>query len=132
MIPRGKPQSVEYDLHDFRDFRRIKNNSGRIFKLDYNYCLSLDSQEIRPVAWMKSNSVSLQINTTEPGIQVYDGHGLDVQVTGTDGRLLGAYAGIALEPQLWPDSPNRPDFASPFLLPGEVYYQHTQYQFLKK
>ena len=80
---------------------------------------------------MKSKSVSLQINTTEPGIQVYDGHGLDVQVTGTDGRFLGAYAGIALEPQLWPDSPNRPDFASSFLLPREVYSQHTQYQFLK-
>ena len=131
LIPRGEPQSVEDSVHDFRDFRPIQNDSSRISKLDYNYCLSLDSQEIRPVAWMKSNSVSLQINTTEPGIQVYDGHGLDVQVTGTDGRFLGAYAGIALEPQLWPDSPNRPDFASPFLLPGEVYSQHTQYQFLK-
>ena len=131
LIPRGEPQSGEGGVQDFRDFRQIQNNSSRISKLDYNYCLSLDSQEIRPVAWMKSNSVSLQINTTEPGIQVYDGHGLDVQVTGTDGRFLGAYAGIALEPQLWPDSPNRPDFASPFLLPGEVYYQHTQYQFLK-
>ena len=84
------------------------------------------------MAWLKSKSVSLQINTTEPGIQVYDGQGLDVQVTGTDGRFLGAYAGIALEPQLWPDSPNRLDFASPFLLHGEIYSQHTQYQFLKK
>ena len=131
LIPRGEPQSVEDSVHDFRDFRPIQNDSSRISKLDYNYCLSLDSQEIRPVAWMKSNSVSLQINTTEQGIQVYDGHGLDVQVTGTDGRFLGAYAGIALEPQLWPDSPNRPDFSSPLLLPGEVYSQHTQYQFLK-
>ena len=122
---------MEDCVHDFRDFRPIQNDSSRISKLDYNYCLSLDPQEIRPVAWMKSNSVILQINTTEPGIQVYDGHGLDVQVTGTDGRFLGAYAGIALEPQLWPDSPNRSDFASPFLLPGEVYSQHTQYQFLK-
>ena len=131
LIPRGEPQSVEDGVHDFRDFRKIQNESSRIFNLDHNFCLSLDPQEIRPVAWLKSNSVSLQINTTEPGLQVYDGHGLDVQVAGTEGRFLGAYAGIALEPQLWPDSPNRPDFAPPLLFPGEVYSQHTQYQFIK-
>jgi len=131
LIPRGGPHSVEDVVQDFREFRPIQNDSSSNSKLDYNYCLSLDSQEIRSVAWMKSSSVSLQINTTEPGIQVYDGHGLDVKITGIDGRFLGAYAGIALEPQLWPDSPNRPDFASPFLLPGEVYSQHTQYQFSK-
>jgi len=132
LIPRGKPQSVEVGEHDFREFRRIQNESSISSNLDHNYCLSLNRQKIRPVAWLKSNSVSLQINSTEPGIQVYDGHGLDVQINGLDGRFLGAYAGIALEPQLWPDSPNRKDFASPYLFPGEVYSQHTQYQFLKK
>ena len=132
MIPRGEPKSVEVGEHDFREFRRIQNESSISSNLDHNYCLSLNRQKIRPVAWLKSNSVSLQINSTEPGIQVYDGHGLDVQINGLDGRFLGAYAGIALEPQLWPDSPNRKDFASPYLFPGEVYSQHTQYQFLKK
>ena len=132
MIPRGEPKSVEVGEHDFREFRRIQNESSISSNLDHNYCLSLNPQEIRPVAWLKSNSVILQINSTEPGIQVYDGHGLDVQINGIDGRFLGAYAGIALEPQLWPDSPNRKDFASPYLFPGEVYSQHTQYQFLKK
>jgi len=131
LIPRGDPQSVEDGVHDFKEFRRIQNDLVKISKLDHNYCLSLDSQAIRPVAWLKSKSVSLQINTTEPGIQVYDGHGLDIQVPGTDGRSLGAYAGIALEPQLWPDSPNRLDFASPVLHPGDVYFQHTQFQFVK-
>ncbi len=132
LIPRGEPKSVEVGEHDFREFRRIQNESSISSNLDHNYCLSLNPQKIRPVAWLKSNSVILQINSTEPGIQVYDGHGLDVQINGIDGRFLGAYAGIALEPQLWPDSPNRQDFASPYLFPGEVYSQHTQYQFLKK
>ncbi len=131
VIPRGEPKSVESGEHDFRCFRRIRKDSGEISKLDHNYCLSLDPQKIRPVAWLKSKSVSLQIDTTEPGIQVYDGHGLDVQISGTDGIFLGAYSGIALEPQLWPDSANRHDFASPFLFPGEVYSQHTQYKFSK-
>ena len=132
LIPRGEPKSVEVGEHDFREFRRIQNESSISSNLDHNYCLSLNPQKIRPVAWLKSNSVILQINSTEPGIQVYDGHGLDVQINGIDGRFLGAYAGIALEPQLWPDSPNRQDFASPYLFPGELYSQHTQYQFLKK
>ena len=132
LIPRGKPQSVEVGEHDFREFRRIQNESSISSNLDHNYCLSLNRQKIRPVAWLKSNPVSLQINSTEPGIQVYDGHSLDVKTNGVDGRYLGAYAGIALEPQLWPDSPNRQEFASPYLFPGEVYSQHTQYQFLKK
>ena len=131
LIPIGEPQLVELGGHDFRDFRRIQNESIITTNLDHNYCLSLNPQEIRPVAWLKSSSVSLQISTTEPGIQVYDGHGLDVQITGIDGRFLGAYAGIALEPQLWPDSPNRSDFSCPLLHPGDVYLQHTQYQFLK-
>ena len=132
MIPKGYPQSVEKGEHDFRYFRRIRNESGISSKLDHNYCLSLNPQEIRPVAWLKSKTVSMQISTTEPGIQVYDGHGLDVQITGVDKRFLGAYAGISLEPQLWPNSPNRSDFNSPFLYPGDIYLQHTQYQFLKK
>ena len=132
LIPIGEPRSVELGGHDFREFRRIKNESIITTNLDHNYCLSLNPQGIRPVAWLKSSSVSLQISTTEPGIQVYDGHGLDVQITGIDGRFLGAYAGIALEPQLWPDSPNRSDFYCPLLHPGDVYLQHTQYQFLKK
>ncbi len=132
MIPKGEPQSVEKGEHDFRYFKRIRNESGTSSKLDHNYCLSLSPQEIRPVAWLKSKTVSLQISTTEPGIQVYDGHGLDVEIAGVDGRFLGAYAGIALEPQLWPNSPNRSDFYCTFLNPDDIYLQHTQYQFLKK
>jgi len=131
LIPRGEPQSVADGVHDFSDFRRIQGDSHRSSKLDHNYCLSLKRQEMRPVAWLQSRAVSLQINTTEPGLQVYDGHGLDVPVAGTEGCFLGAYAGIALEPQLWPDSPNRRDVPLPFLFPGDGYSQHTQYQFFK-
>ena len=70
LIPRGEPKSVEDGVHDFRDFRRIQNDSSRTSKLDHNFCLSLKPQEIRPVAWLKSKAVCLQINTTEPGLQV--------------------------------------------------------------
>jgi aldose 1-epimerase len=131
LIPRGAPQSVDDGVHDFQDFRPIQSVTSSPSKLDHNFCLSLKPQEIRPVAWLKSKGVCMQINTTEPGLQVYDGHGLDVPIHGTDEKFMGAYAGIALEPQLWPDSPNRSDFAQPFLLPGEIYSQHTQYIFSK-
>ena len=50
LIPRGEPQSMEDSVHHFRDFRRIQKDSNRISNLDHNFCLSLDTQEIRPVA----------------------------------------------------------------------------------
>ena len=132
LIPRGNPQPVEKGDCDFREFRTIQSDSFTRSQLDHNFCLSLKPQELRPMAWLKSKGVRMQINTTEPGLQVYDGHGLDVPVSGLDGKFMGPYAGVALEPQLWPDSPNRKDFASPILNPDQVYSQHTQYVFSKR
>jgi aldose 1-epimerase len=73
----------------------------------------------------------MEVRTTEPGIQVYDGSSVNVSVPGLDGRKMGPGAGIALEPQVWPDSPRRPDFPQATLRPGETYRQHTQYIFAK-
>ena len=50
-------------------------------------------------------------------------------VPGLGGRSYGAYAGLALEPQIWPDSPNRPYFPQAVLWPGGLYRQVTEYRF---
>jgi aldose 1-epimerase len=131
LIPKGNPQPVKKGDLDFRLFRTIQPDSGTRSQLDHNFCLSLKTEKLRPVAWLKSKELKMQINTTEPGLQVYDGHGLDVPVSGLEGRFMGRYAGIALEPQIWPDSPNRSDFPNPVLNPGEIYSQHTQYIFFR-
>jgi aldose 1-epimerase len=74
-------------------------------------------------------ALAMECWTTEPALQVYDGHKLAVAVPGLDGATYGACAGIALEPQHVPDSPNLPHFPSTVLRPGEVYRQVTEYRF---
>jgi aldose 1-epimerase len=71
----------------------------------------------------------MEVWTTEPGLQFYDGWMTDVPVPGLDGRPYGAYTGVCLEPQFFPDSPNRPHFPSAILRPGQAYRQITEYRF---
>ncbi len=75
------------------------------------------------------SGLALDCWTTEPALQVYDGHKLSVAVPGLDGLSHGACAGIALEPQHVPDSPNLPHFPTTTLRPGQVYRQVTEYRF---
>lgn len=67
----------------------------------------------------------MEVRTTEPGIQVYTGNLLDGGITGKSGRPYGPHAGVALETQHFPDSPNRPDDPSTLLRPGEVHRSTT-------
>ncbi len=64
----------------------------------------------------------MRLATTEPGLQVYDGRA-PIRPGG------GAYEGLALEPQGWPDAPNRPGFPSVVLRPGETYHQTSVWTF---
>jgi aldose 1-epimerase len=68
------------------------------------------------------------VYTTEPGLQLYDGHLLDGTRSGTGGRPHGSRSGVALETQHFPDAPNRPGFPSTVLRPGEVYRSATEYR----
>jgi aldose 1-epimerase len=71
----------------------------------------------------------LEVATTEPGLQLYSGNQLDGSVTGTGGVAYGPRAGLALETQHFPDSPNQPGFPSTVLRPGEVHRSATVYRF---
>ncbi len=73
----------------------------------------------------------MTIRTTEPGLQVYDAAALDLPAPGLGGRRMAAHAGLALEPQVWPDAIHHPDWPQPVLRPGETYVQHTQFVFRK-
>ena len=72
---------------------------------------------------------TLEIFTTEPGIQVYAG-GTLAPVSGKHGAVYGPHGGIALETQHYPDSPNQPSFPSTILRPGETFSSRTVYRFL--
>ena len=72
----------------------------------------------------------MELRSDRPGVQVYTGNALDGSVGSTDGGLYRQGDGIALEPQHFPDSPNRPDFESPLLRPGDTYRAALEWRFV--
>ncbi|NBR53842.1 MAG: galactose mutarotase [Rhodobacteraceae bacterium] len=129
LIPTGEIRPVDGTGMDFREYRPVGDGSP----IDHNFCLAKARGAIRPVAWLadQKSSVSLEVRTTEPGLQVYDSSRVNIAVPGLVGAKMGAYCGIALEPQVWPDANHHPAFPQAVLLPGEDYVQHTQFVFTK-
>jgi len=69
------------------------------------------------------------VYTTEPGLQVYTANGFDGSRAGSGGTALRQSYGIALETQHFPDSPNRPEFPTTVLRPGETFRSTTIFEF---
>lgn len=72
---------------------------------------------------------TMEVSTTEPGIQFYSGNFLDATIVGTSGTPYRQGDGLALETQHFPDSPNQPSFPSTELRPGEEFSSTTIYAF---
>jgi aldose 1-epimerase len=138
-IPLAQPPCAVADTpFDFRAGvevgARIRNDHpqlrvGRGY--DHNFCLGPTSGEPRfaaRVAEPASGRV-LELFTNQPGLQVYSGNFLDGSTGGKGGRLYRQSDAMCLEPHAWPDTPNRPDFPTARLLPGEVYRHATLYRF---
>jgi len=116
-IPTGSLLTVENTPWDHRIEKRMLAD-GTAY--DLNYCVADERRTLQSVASLRGreSGAKLQVATTEPGLQVYDGSGLHTP-----------YAGIALEPQCWPDAPNHDHFPSILLRPGEVSRQVTRLTF---
>jgi aldose 1-epimerase len=71
---------------------------------------------------------ALELSTTAPGLQLYTGNGLDGSIRGRGGVAWRRHAGVCLEPQRFPDAPNRPGFGSVVLAPGERYLERSVYR----
>jgi aldose 1-epimerase len=71
----------------------------------------------------------MEVWTTEPGLQFYSGNFLDGRLRGKGGATYIHRAGLCLETQHFPDSPNQPQFPSTVLRPGETYSSETVYRF---
>lgn len=132
LIPTGVVMPVDHSSFDFRTPRPIRmETAGGQIGYDHNFCLAAARGPLRQAAWVQGgrSGVELDVWTTEPGLQFYAGANAARPVPGLDGRRYGAHAGLALEPQVWPDSPNRSYFPSAVLRPGETYRQVTEYRF---
>lgn len=127
-IPVGKPAAVDGSEFDFRKPRCPIPSTG---ELDHNFCLP--GEALRPAALLETEDLSLEVLTTATGLQVYNGERIDTSpFPGTGGPVYGPYAGIALEPQGWPNAPNNPQAPSIRLDPGERYEQSSVFRLFRK
>jgi len=133
-IPTGEARPVAGTAFDFRQMSPMKRfDGGEQALYDHNFCLSNERTAKRSVVLARSlnSGVSLEVRTTEPGVQFYAGFKLDTPVPGLDGRKYGSFAGFCLETQIWPDAINHEGFPDAVLRPGEVLRQETDYIFSK-
>jgi aldose 1-epimerase len=133
-IPTGERRAVAGGAFDFREPTSIGTGIRRAGAepqlglgrgYDHNFVLRDADGMLRHAARLEhpGSGRAMDLFTTAPGLQVYTGNFLDGQLVGKGGRAYRQSDGICLEPQTFPDAPNRPDFPSARLNPGEVYEQ---------
>jgi aldose 1-epimerase len=101
--------------------------------LDHNFVLNKSAPgALDPAVRMRDpqSGLTLEVLTTEPGIQVYSTNNVKPGVFNAEGREIQKREGLALETQHFPDSPNRPDFPSTSLKPGETFRSTTIFRFI--
>jgi aldose 1-epimerase len=133
LIPTGELRAVAGSALDFTQPRiigsRIQEVAGGY---DHNYILADKPRALSPAASVTApeNGRRMEVFTTEPGIQFYCGSHMDGTIRGKGGKIYPKYAGLCLEAQHFPDSPNQPSFPSTVLNAGETYRQQTIYKFI--
>jgi aldose 1-epimerase len=130
-IPTGRILPVESTPYDFRLSREIGDRIGEIEPgYDINYVLAGKSRDLTRVAAVHDpeSGRTLEVLTTLPGMQLYTSNYLD-GITGKGGTRYEKHAAFCLETQFFPDTPNKPQFPSTVLRPGEEYSAVTVYRF---
>ncbi|MBA5776284.1 galactose mutarotase [Stappia sp. F7233] len=132
LIPTGTVATVAGTEFDFRQMRAIRLvKDGEPVAYDHNFCLAAAQRPLARAARVAASrsGLAMEVWTTEPGLQFYSGAKVARQVPGLDGRHYEAFAGFAMEPQVWPDAPHHRHFPQAVLRPGERYRQRTEYRF---
>ncbi|MDP2469282.1 MAG: aldose epimerase family protein [Candidatus Palauibacterales bacterium] len=140
LIPTGELRPVEGTPFDFRQptpiGARIDADDEQIaFGGGYDHNFVLDGWEndgeLRSAAVLHDpvSGRSMEVLTTEPGLQFYSGNFLDGSDVGKGGVVYERRSGLCLETQHFPDSPNQPAFPTTILRPGEIYRSTTVYRF---
>ncbi|MFF9864923.1 aldose epimerase family protein [Streptomyces sp. NPDC013953] len=139
LIPTGELAAVAGTPFDFRrekpvgqDIRTAHEQLVTAKGYDHNWVLD-KGVTVRPeyAATLRDpgSGRTMRIATTEPGVQFYSGNFLDGTLSGPSGRTYRQSDGLCLETQHFPDSPNRPEFPSTVLRPGETYRSVTVHSF---
>jgi aldose 1-epimerase len=138
LIPTGELASVAGTPLDFRrphpigqriaaDHEQIRFGGG----YDHNWVLKGAKGKLAKAAHVRepASGRTMEVWTTEPGVQFYTGNFLDGHNVGKAGKVYRKRYGFCLETQHYPDSPNQPTFPSTVLAPGQTYRHTTEYRF---
>lgn len=138
-IPYGPKEKVEGTPMDFRtpyevgarideDFEALNFGKG----YDHTYILNKkEENELSFCARCVSpkTGIVMDVYTTQPGVQLYTGNWMTGDFEGKNGQRYPARAALCLETQHYPDSPNKPEYPTTVLRPGEVFQSKTIYKF---
>lgn len=124
-----KERAVGEYIKDFSN-TQIKNGNG----YDHNFVFNPDRDKAVAALELYSptSGIVLEMYTDEPGVQVYSGNFLDGSVTGKKGVAYAQHTAICMESQHYPDSPNKPQWPSVRLNPGDTYTSNCIYKFSVK
>lgn len=121
-----QPTAIGQNIRNF-GFEQIKFGNG----FDHNWCLNTagDDSKVAARVYCPETGICLEVFTDEPGVQFYSGNFLDGSSVGKNGIAYQQSTGFCLETQKYPDTPNKPDWPSAFLEPGQKYTSHCVYRF---
>jgi len=136
LIPTGELKSVEGTPFDFRKPTAIGARNAQVpgtGGYDHNFVLNGQAEELRKIGSLSdpASGRSMEIWTTEPGVQLYVSLGLNGSIKGIGGAYP-KFGALCLETQHFPDSPNHPNFPSTVVRPGKDYRSETIYKFSTK
>jgi aldose 1-epimerase len=138
LIPTGQIASVAGTPMDFRTATVISARINDPYQqlvfgkgYDHNWVLKAPAGTVRKAAdlYEPISGRAMEVFTDQPGVQFYSGNFLDGTAVGKNGIYYQHRTGLCLETQAFPDSPNKPQFPSTTLRPGQVYHQTTIYRF---
>ncbi|WP_071145058.1 aldose epimerase family protein [Bacteroides ihuae] len=120
------PKTIGKDIDKY-DYKQLKNGNG----YDHNWVLNTagDIKQVAAKLTSPTSGITLEVYTDEPGIQVYTGNFLDGTVKGKKGITYKQRVAVCLETQHYPDSPNKPEWPSVILEPGQTYHSHCIFKF---
>ncbi|MEQ1693123.1 MAG: aldose epimerase family protein [Gemmatimonas sp.] len=138
LIPTGVIQSVDDTPFDFRQpvaigeqIAKVDEQLSRAKGIDHNFLLIFRRSVMTQAAFVSEplSGRTLEVTTSEPGLQFYTGNFLDGSNIGKSGHVYNHRGGFCLETQHSPDSPNQAEFPTTILRPGDVYRSRTVYTF---
>jgi aldose 1-epimerase len=136
LIPTGELKSVDGTPFDFRKPTAIGDRNSKIPGIDgydHNFVLNGTAGKVRKIGSVSdpASGRSMELWTSEPGVQLYVSIGLDGKISGVGGAY-NKFGALCLETQHFPDSPNHPAFPSTVVRPGKAYHTETIYKFSAK